>query len=233
MSDSHQVQLSEDGSHTLVSNTFKVTFHSIHGAITESNVVFIEAGLDYLLKNNYTCISVFEMGFGTGLNALLSYIWAEKNKINIIYHTVEAFPISKEISDQLNYGEILGHKEVLQQLHAIDWDLEKRISKYFSFCKYHNELENLDLNFKSDVVFFDAFSPATQPDLWDEKSLSKMYGSLNINGVLVSYCAQGAFKRNLKSVGFRVESIQGPPGKREMTRAVKDFAVNYNALPTK
>jgi len=222
MPDNQLLQLSKDGSHTLMSEKFQVTYHSIHGAVTESNVVFIDAGLNFLLKDNYSFISVFEMGFGTGLNALLAYIWAEKNQIILVYHTVEAFPVSKEISDQLNYGDILGHKELFQQLHRCEWGLEISISPYFSFCKYHIALENLVVKTKADVIFFDAFSPASQPLLWEIPILAKMYKILNNNGILVSYCAQGAFKRNLKTVGFRVEGIPGPPGKREMTRAIKD-----------
>ena len=224
MPDNQKLQISEDGSHTPISEIFQVTYHSIHGAITESNVVFIDAGLNFLLKNNYSSISIFEMGFGTGLNALLTYIWAEKNQVNVDYHTIEAYPVSKDISDQLNYGEILGYQEILYQLHKCDWEIEINFSPYFSFCKYHQELENFDLKSKYDLVFFDAFSPASQPQLWETPILGKMYDILNYNGVLVSYCAQGAFKRNLKMVGFRVEAIPGPPGKREMTRAIKDLS---------
>jgi tRNA U34 5-methylaminomethyl-2-thiouridine-forming methyltransferase MnmC len=224
MPDNQKLQISEDGSHTLISEKFQVTYHSIHGAITESNVVFIDAGLNFLFKNNYSSISVFEMGFGTGLNALLTYIWAEKNQVNIVYHTVEAYPVSKDISDQLNYGEILGYQEILQKLHGCAWETEINFSPYFSFCKYQKELEDLDLKTTCDVVYFDAFSPASQPQLWETPILGKMYDLLNYHGVLVSYCAQGAFKRNLKSVGFRVEAIPGPPGKREMTRANKDLS---------
>ena len=226
MSDKLSLKLSHDGSHTVISEKFQVTYHSIHGAITESNVVFIDAGLNFLLKNNYNTISVFEMGFGAGLNALLSFIWAEKNQIKVIYHTVEAYPVNKKMSDQLNYCEILGHDKVFHQLHSCDWNTEINITPFFSFCKYHCELENLESNHKSDVIFFDAFSPASQPHLWDVPILSKMYGMLNESGVLVSYCAQGAFKRHLKAVGFRVEGIPGPPGKREMTRAVKDYTMS-------
>ncbi len=223
MPDSHLLQLSNDGSHTLISEKYQVTYHSIHGAVTESNVVFIDAGLNYLHEKKYSTLSVFEMGFGTGLNALLAFKWAEKNRISITYHTVEAYPIAKTISDQLNYCKILGHDEVFRQLHSCDWDKQISFSPYFSFCKYHTKLEHLQSNHKSDVIFFDAFSPASQPQLWEPPILAKMYDMLNDFGVLVSYCAQGAFKRNLKAVGFRVEGIPGPPGKREMTRAIKQY----------
>jgi tRNA U34 5-methylaminomethyl-2-thiouridine-forming methyltransferase MnmC len=221
MPDNPLLQLSNDGSHTLISEKYQVTYHSIHGAVTESNVVFIDAGLNYLKEGKHSTLSVFEMGFGTGLNALLAFIWAEKNQIKLIYHTVEAYPVDRVLTDQLNYSEILGHHGVFQLLHSCEWNKQISLSPYFSFCKYHTKVENLDSDFKSDVIFFDAFSPASQPQLWEPPLLAKMYHMLNDFGVLVSYCAQGAFKRNLKTVGFRVEGIPGPPGKREMTRAIK------------
>ncbi len=224
MPDQPLIQISEDGSHTLKSKKFEVTYHSIHGAITESNVVFIDAGLAYSALNKPTRISVFEMGFGSGLNALLSFMWATNNNVNLQYHTIEAFPVSVTTAEQLNYPNILGNDDIFRKLHTCPWNTEITLSSDFIFTKYLLDAETAVIPHLYNVIFFDAFSPATQPNLWETPFLKKMFDLLLPNGILVSYCAQGAFKRNLRSVGFRVESLPGPPGKREMTRAVKFMA---------
>lgn len=222
MLESELIQLSGDGSHTVLSQVFDdVTYHSRHGAIAESNVVFIDAGLNYHLARGKNRISIFEMGFGTGLNALLSYKWGFENQIAVDYQTVEAFPINESVFLQLNYAELLGDKTVFESFHTLPWDQKHIISESFSFKKHLSLVEDVKVDGHVDVVFYDAFAPSSQPHLWEQPILDKMYLLLNDGGVLVSYCAQGAFKRNLKSCGFKVESIPGPPGKREMTRAIK------------
>jgi tRNA U34 5-methylaminomethyl-2-thiouridine-forming methyltransferase MnmC len=216
-----EISISGDGSHTVHSPVFNTLYHSHHGALSESMVVFIQAGLSFQKSNGYTSVSVFEMGFGTGLNALLAYQWAEENKVPMRYHTVEAFPLKPEVISKLNYVEKCGGGDIFHQLHQISWNQTHQISEYFTFKKYISKIEDLDIEDTYDVIFYDAFAPNTQSHLWEEPILSKMYHILDKNGVLVTFCAQGAFKRHLKSVGFHVSGIPGPPGKREITRAIK------------
>jgi tRNA U34 5-methylaminomethyl-2-thiouridine-forming methyltransferase MnmC len=225
MSDNPVIQLSADGSHTIISELFKVAYHSHHGAIIESNVVFIDAGLNFILKSisssSTSPVKVLEMGFGSGLNAFLSALWANEHKIKIEYHTVEAYPISDSIIEKLNYPDILGYLDIFLNIHSCAWEKLVTISEYFSIFKYHTTIEEVTPVSTFDLIYYDAFAPPTQPHLWEEPILKKMNYLLNLNGILVSYCAQGAFKRKLKATGFTVESVPGPPGKREMTRAHK------------
>ncbi len=215
------IELSGDGSHTVKSPVFDTLYHSHHGALSESMVVFIDAGLNFLKERNPTSITVFEMGMGTGLNALLAYQWAENYKISLTYHTVEAYPIASEVTALLNYGERCGDTDIFDLLHELSWNIPHNISEYFKFTKFHSDIESLDIHSYYDLIFYDAFAPNSQAHLWEIPVLQKMYQCLNPKGVLVTFCAQGAFKRNLKSVGFDVFGIPGPPGKREMTRALK------------
>ncbi|MBK8669710.1 MAG: tRNA (5-methylaminomethyl-2-thiouridine)(34)-methyltransferase MnmD [Saprospiraceae bacterium] len=221
MHETHVIRISDDGSHTVISPDFNVSYHSVHGAINESNVVFLQAGLDYLLDKDYPSISVFELGFGTGLNALLSYKWAQSHNKPLVYHTVEAYPLDETIYSQLNYGQILDDQEMFEKLQGCAWEVPISLGENFRFCKYKQDIELIEIADKYNVIFFDAFSPASQPHLWEIPVLGKMFDSLMPGGILVSYCAQGAFKRNLKAVGFKIEALPGPRGKREMTRAVK------------
>ncbi len=221
MSENHELFISGDGSHTLISPIFQTSYHSLHGAIQESEIVFINAGLEYLKAKSHQNIFVFEMGFGTGLNAILAKIWAAQNNIKLCYHTVEAYPVPMEVIYKLNYHNIIGNQQDFIDLHHLSWSRLHTLSEYFDFCKWDGTLEEIELEPKFDAIFFDAFGPSTQPDLWNIGIMSKMYDMLNDGGVLTSFCAQGAFKRHLKSAGFMVDALPGPPGKREMTRAVK------------
>ena len=216
-----KIIISEDGSHTLLSREYNVTYHSSHGSVQESTTIFMDAGLQYQLLKGLKIIRVFEMGFGTGLNAILSYLFSKNNAIPIMYTGVEAYPIPLEIALTLNFPEVLGlnPNEILLfgDMHRYE-SFEK---EDFAFIKIIEKVENIELKQSYDVIFFDAFAPDNQPHLWEKSNLSKMYELLNPGGILVTYCAKGAFKRLLKEVGFLVESLPGPIGKREMTRAVK------------
>ncbi len=224
MLESELIQLSGDGSHTVLSGHFEdVTYHSRHGAIAEGNVVFIDAGLNYHLQQGKKQIRIFEMGFGTGLNALLSFIWSSKHQTHLTYHTVEAYPLDLDVVAHLNYTDILGEKLAFEAFHNLSWEEKHLISNTFTFQKYHSLIEDVSIIDLVDVIYYDAFAPSSQPHLWEVPILSKMYDLLDVGGILVSYCAQGAFKRNLKQCGFTIESIPGPPGKREMTRAIKSI----------
>lgn len=216
-----EIVLSDDGSHSVLSSKFHTTYHSTHGALTESSVVFIDAGLNFQKEKGYKRLSVFEMGFGTGLNALLAKLWSDKNKFSIDFFTVEAFPIEREIIDSLNYGELVENTTDLLEIHDCSWERKHQLSDFFSISKFQTKIEDLGIEDKFDVVFYDAFGPGVQPELWESDILGKIYNILNPGAVLTTFCAQGAFKRNLKSVGFEVYRLPGPPGKREMTRAIK------------
>jgi tRNA U34 5-methylaminomethyl-2-thiouridine-forming methyltransferase MnmC len=214
-----------DGSHTIQSDAFQATYHSTHGSIQESKIVFIDAGLHHFTSSQKESISILEIGFGTGLNAFMTYLEAKNHSTNINYDTYELHPIGTEIAEKLNYPTMLNaetEKDFFQSLHS-----KKNIKKafcdkyHFNFTLFIDNFELQDFSSIYDIIYFDAFAPNVQPQLWQEDFLKKMYDALNDGGILVTYCAQGAFKRALKAVGFEVEALPGPKGKREMTRAVK------------
>ncbi len=217
---------SEDGSHSILSDQFGVSYHSKYGAIAESQHVFIDAGLSYQQNKNVKEIRILEMGFGTGLNALMAYNYALSNTLSIDYFTFEKFPLAKAIYSKLNYLKQLSVPHLEQEFELMHTSLSKEtvsISERFTFTKYLEDIITSDLPQGIDIIFFDAFAPNSQPELWDEKLLSRLYDSLNSEGILTTYCAKGSFKRALKSVGFTLDSIPGPHGKREMTRAIKNI----------
>jgi tRNA U34 5-methylaminomethyl-2-thiouridine-forming methyltransferase MnmC len=215
------IELSGDGSHTLRSAQFNTHYHSIHGAITESQVVFINACLRFLHEKGIQEVKVFEMGFGTGLNAIMSLQFATANNFTIDYHTIEAYPIPLEIASKLNVGKHLGLEDVFENLHTCQWNELQVISPNFSFTKYQGLVEDYDLPSDCDGIFFDAFGPTDQPYLWETTILEKMHRILRQNGILTTYCAQGNFRRNLIGCGFEVERLPGPPHKRQIIRATK------------
>lgn len=213
--------LSDDGSHTLVSEKFGTSYHSTYGAITESNVVFIQAGLDHYRSENLDIksFSVFEMGFGTGLNAFLSAIWANKNQVQLHYHSIEAFPVKEEEYNRLNYQEILNAPLLFKNILDSSWDISNTISEQFQLLKINSKLETYSFIQTYDIIFYDAFGPGTQEELWEKDITDKLFNQCNPGGILTTYCAKGSFKRNLRASGFLVEGLPGPPGKREITRA--------------
>ena len=211
----------KDGSNTLFHEKFDEHYHSIHGALQESMHVFIQNGLR--IQKDKNSLSVFEMGFGTGLNALLAYNFAEENQIQLHYYTIEAYPINQSQIDALGYDTLGNQPDTFKKLHAVSWEKDCAISEYFHLHKMEARVENKDLNYlpKMDVIFYDAFAPSAQANLWETPILEKMYELLKTNGHLTTYCAKGQFKRNLKEVGFAIKAVPGPPGKREMTLAFK------------
>lgn len=220
---SMKILVTEDGSHTLQHPELDETYHSIHGAIQESKHVFIEAGLNKIAQQKKQ-FAILEIGFGTGLNAWLSAITAQELKYTIDYTTLEAYPLSSAITHQLNYATSSLHAEhsrLFAELHACEWEKLYRINSYFTLEKKEVKLENFASEKQFDLIYFDAFSPQSQPELWTVEQFTKLYKILNDSGILVTYCAKGAVKRNLKEAGFIIEALPGPPGKREMTRAVK------------
>ena len=211
----------QDGSHSILSERFGVTYHSKYGAIQESQHVFLKSGLGLVLPKRDS-IRIFEMGFGSGLNAYLSLLTAEKAQKSISYEAVEAYPIGIEEARKLNYADQLNEDAAqLLALHQAEWGKEEQITAHFNLLKWKQPLEEASLRGGYDVVYYDAFAPRTQPELWEREPFQRLYDAMNSDGVLVTYCAKGVFKRTLKDIGFEVEGLPGPPGKREMTRAFK------------
>ncbi|MGN6646643.1 MAG: tRNA (5-methylaminomethyl-2-thiouridine)(34)-methyltransferase MnmD [Cytophaga sp.] len=211
--------LCSDGSHTLYNPELNETYHSKHGAIQESIYVYIEKGL--LLFKGLVKVTVLEIGFGTGLNALLTWNKAEELNLKIEYHTLEPFPLSKEITDQLNYPLLMeepASAERFKRMHDAAWEERIELSEYFTFYKYKSTLEGKTLPVDTfNVCYFDAFAPNRQAEVWAEDNFKKIFSSLKEGSILTTYCAQAAFRRTLKAVGFEVESLKGPLYKKEMT----------------
>lgn len=219
-----RIIVTNDGSNTIYVEDLDETYHSMNGAIVEANHVFVEAGLLECAKSK-SKISIFEMGFGTGLNALLTSLKAKELGLEVCYFGIEAFPVEDEILGAIEYSNNLeanADNEFLQ-IHAVKWNELVKINDCFSLQKIHSKIEDYVVKENSiDLIYFDAFGPRAQKEMWDVNILQKMYNMLAENGILVTYCANGQFKRDLKSLGFRIEALAGPPGKREMTRAMKD-----------
>lgn len=215
--------LTQDGSYTLYSKEHGVTYHSRYGAIQESNHVFIHSGLLPIVKKQNK-ISILELGFGTGLNVLLT--WkniSNTEKISVDYHSFDVFPLPKGILSACSYNEWLNIPvQISENILMSDWDKFINVDSSFSLKKYNKDIlkENLPQNY-FDIIYFDAFSPESQPELWSASLFEKIYESMTDQAVLVTYCAKGEVKRILKKIGYAIESLPGPPGKREMTRATK------------
>ncbi|MCO5258823.1 MAG: tRNA (5-methylaminomethyl-2-thiouridine)(34)-methyltransferase MnmD [Crocinitomicaceae bacterium] len=210
-----------DGSKTIYVPELDETYHSSHGAIQEAVHIFINNGIKTIEKSS---ISIFEMGFGTGLNALLTAIYAKENNLSVNYTGIEAYPVPIEIAMQMEYCKQLSgqYQPVFAQLHQVEWNQLAKIIPPFSLHKIHARIEDLippPNHF--DCVYFDAFGPQAQEDMWTLAILEKMYNTLKKDGFLITYCAKGQVKRTLKSIGFEIEALPGPPGKREITRAWK------------
>ncbi|MEP0366050.1 MAG: tRNA (5-methylaminomethyl-2-thiouridine)(34)-methyltransferase MnmD [Cyclobacteriaceae bacterium] len=212
----------EDGSHSLLREDLNETYHSFHGARGESEYVFVKMGLEYLLhEKGKTEIEVFEVGMGTGLNALLTLIFAKAENVKIGYHTIEPIPVTPEIYAQLNYGTDEYAKICLQKIHNAAWEVSVKLTDEFEIVKYKTGLENINITKKFDIIYFDAFAPSKQPEMWALTNIQKCFDLLKPGGILTTYCAQGQFKRNLKAAGFEIESLPGAMGKKEMVRAIK------------
>jgi tRNA U34 5-methylaminomethyl-2-thiouridine-forming methyltransferase MnmC len=218
-----ELQLTSDGSHTLFNPLLNETYHSSHGALQESLHVFIKAGLEHLASRRF--VRILEIGFGTGLNALLTIQAAHALDLQIDYTAVEAFPLDPQIIETLNYPHLIGEPLVVEwfsSLHATPWEQSQAITQHFSLLKHNARIQDLELtNSAFDLVYFDAFAPEKQPEMWHPEILKKTADALSDGGCLVTYCAKGQVKRDLRAAGLIVESLAGPPGKREMIRATR------------
>lgn len=214
--------LTADGSHSIRLDELDENYHSVHGAIQESIHVFIKSGFHFF--ENKKQLSVLEIGFGTGLNALLTAMEAERVGVKVNYSSLEKFPLQKEIVQQLNYPSQLKDTSasfLFQKIHEVNWNEYAFITETFRLKKQECDIYNFLPDEKFDLIYFDAFGPRVQPEMWTSDVFNKIYDSLLNNGILVTYCAKGEVKRTLKAAGFKVETLQGPPGKREMIRAQK------------
>ena len=213
-----KVITTDDGSKSLFLPDLNETYHSKFGAITESEHVFIQAGYKYISK---PVIRILEIGFGTGLNVLLTYLAHLKDNQKIYYETIEKYPLPGEIIDTLNYFKEPGTKEIFKRIHKVTWQKDITLTERFVLHKNRIDLSDYNPDKKFDLIYFDAFGPDKQPEMWTQAIFDKMYKLLDINGILVTYSAKGSVRRTMQAAGFKVERLPGPPGKREMLRAVK------------
>ncbi|MCX6233295.1 MAG: tRNA (5-methylaminomethyl-2-thiouridine)(34)-methyltransferase MnmD [Bacteroidetes bacterium] len=213
-----------DGSHTLFVPSLNEHYHSKFGAIAESMHVYINNGLLFVSKVEKS-LSILEVGFGTGLNAFLSCIEAEKCGLNISYTAFEPDPVDNEVCSKLNYGGIIQEtagEEWFLSLHRLPWNKKARFRDNFELLKIQREILDGNLNDNEfHCIYFDVFGPHAQPGMWTEEVFSKLFSCLRAGGILVTYCASGSVRRAMKSAGFQIEKLPGAPGKKEMTRARK------------
>ncbi len=215
------IQLTEDGSHTVLCHDTGESFHSDQGAVMESMHVFIENGLKHVSIQTDP-LRIFEVGFGTGLNALLTFDQNALSNRKISYETVELYPIEKEVYVKLNFSSKINsdQRNILQELHNSEWEIEHAFGN-FNFQKHRISLLDFIPNKKFHLIYFDAFSPDNQLDLWSLEVFKKLYEHTEPGGILVTYCAKGVVRRTLQAVGFTVERLTGAGRKREMIRATK------------
>lgn len=220
------LQETRDGSYTLYSTYYEASYHSRKGALTESRHVFIRNGIGRYREfhQDRNELRILEMGVGSGLNAFLSAIYASQFKVKIQYTGIDLHPVPTDIALAYVNADIfqeLAYSELYSEIIEADWEELHELNPYFSFRKCRGDFLNFHSVEKQDLIFYDAFGPKCQPELWDLKACKHITTLLKRNGVLTTYCAQGQFKRNLRETGFQVYELEGPPGKREMTYAVK------------
>tara|TARA_Y100000991_G_scaffold207077_1_gene184763 strand:+ start:569 stop:1240 length:672 start_codon:yes stop_codon:yes gene_type:complete len=212
-----------DGSSTLYNQMLDEHYHSIHGALNESIHVFIRMGFLNFVESFKSAkdINILEIGFGTGLNCILTFIENIKLNISLNYTALEPFPLEMEIIDNLDFNLASRHLDAFKLIHQSFWEKPVEINKQFSLEKSRLELKDFNDNKFYDIIYFDAFAPSKQPELWKVDVFTKLFNLTSYNGVLVTYCAKGQVRRDLEKVGYFVERLEGPPGKREMLRATK------------
>lgn len=220
-----KVIVTADGSSTIQIEEWDEQYHSVHGAIQEANHVYISKGLLALELEQFKTesLSILEIGFGTGLNALLTLLKSETLKRSMTYVGVEAYPISTEELKSLNYGSQLVNdgSGYFERLHTSLWEVPNHITDYFTLIKQQKRFETIKDQNRFHLVYFDAFGARVQPELWTESIFKIMFEAMIPGGILVTYAAKGSVRRAMQSVGFVVERLDGPPGKREMLKAIK------------
>jgi tRNA U34 5-methylaminomethyl-2-thiouridine-forming methyltransferase MnmC len=220
-----EIQLikSGDGSHTLYVESLQEHYHSINGALTESHHIFIKSGLDELPGSR--SINILEVGFGTGLNTLLTISRAKDQSRKFQYVAIEPYPVPEEILAKLNYPGLVGgcgERNIFWSLHHVPWDLPHFIADNFILYKLKQKIQDVALQpDRYSLVYFDAFSPVVQPEMWTREVMEKIFCAMEPGGLFLTYSSKGEVRRILSACGFEVEKIAGPPGKREITRATK------------
>lgn len=217
------LQLTADGSHTLYVPALQVSYHSKHGAVQESRHVFIEAGLRHRAAQKKE-LAVLEMGLGTGLNALLTLQEVQQQGLTVSYHAIEAYPLQATEAAQLNYAAQLSWPQahsLLAQLHGLPWQQPTILLPGFTFTKHQGLLQHFELSTCFDVIYYDAFAPLAQPELWTQAIFEKLLALAAPGACLVTYCSKGSVRRAMQAAGWQVSKLPGPPGKREMVRAFK------------
>ncbi|SFZ93928.1 tRNA U34 5-methylaminomethyl-2-thiouridine-forming methyltransferase MnmC [Flaviramulus basaltis] len=226
-----EIVITADGSSTIHLPDWDEQYHSKHGAIQEAYHVFIKHGLYYFCKPEHGSIghqdiSILEIGFGTGLNAFITLLEAEKLNLIIDYCGVEGYPVSMDEIKQLNYSKELKsekNESLFKKLHEVLWNESHSITSFFKLTKQQKMFHEINETDTFNIIYFDAFGARVQPELWTETVFENMYKALKSNGILVTYSAKGSVRRAMQAVGFKVERLPGPPGKREMLRAIKDI----------
>ncbi|MDO5969932.1 tRNA (5-methylaminomethyl-2-thiouridine)(34)-methyltransferase MnmD [Flavivirga aquimarina] len=224
-----EVVITADGSSTIHLPDWNEQYHSKHGAIQEAYHVFIKHGLHHfchaeLVSKSHKNISILEIGFGTGLNAFISLLEVEKLGVTVNYFGVEGYPVLMDEINQLNYPttlQVKAKEAYFKKLHEVSWEEKHVITENFTIEKQHRFFSEIKEKSKYHIIYFDAFGARVQPELWTESIFLNMYRALKVGGVLVTYSAKGSVRRAMESVGFKVERLPGPPGKREMLRATK------------
>jgi tRNA U34 5-methylaminomethyl-2-thiouridine-forming methyltransferase MnmC len=221
-----EILITSDGSTTIHLPDWDEQYHSKHGAIQEAYHVFLRAGLD-IVSTSAKKIEILEIGFGTGLNTFITFLEGRDKKVEIDYVGVEAYPVAAVEVLKLNYVEELkatADQDIFDKMHALPWEEKQEISKEFHLTKRKQFFQDITDTEAFDLIYFDAFGAKNQPELWTEAIFLKMFDAIRKDGVLVTYCAKGSARRAMQAVGFIVERIPGPPGKREMLRATKKSA---------
>ena len=217
------IQQTADGSLTIAVTNMNVTYHSIHGAVQESLHVFINAALQPLL-NTKPKLNILEVGFGTGLNALLTLNIILQQQHKVYYEAIELYPLENSIYEKLNYANALSNTNLhtaFLKMHSSKWNEDVTINNLFQLHKANLSLQEYSTAQTFDIVYFDAFDPSVQPELWTQEIFKKMFAIMNAKSILTTYSAKGSVRRNMLAAGFKVEKLKGPPGKREIIRAIK------------
>lgn len=215
-----EIITTKDGSTSLFIPEWNETYHSKHGAIQEAYHVFIKNGLSIF---NGKSVSILEIGFGTGLNAFITSLEADKNNVEVNYTAVEAFPLTIEEIDAMNFASKIDSNkaDTFSAIHQLNWEVKNQVSDNFYLTKRNQFFQDVNDKECFDIIYFDAFSYDVQPELWSEAIFKKMHTALKTNGILVTYACRTIIKQTMISAGFRVEKLPGAPGKREMLRAYK------------